>query len=175
MSSPNCPYFEECNAPLCPIDAQSLAHGSWFPDEETCKRREFAADWIGRQRKVARSTGGDPDRGCFTVEMLSRNFRISGGLRGLDPDRGPITAQRSEAWLSEHPALRELTGTERQALASKFRARVQEKSARSRARNQKEPRETGRETGSETSDVKVYGNPSERLATAHQRTTEAST
>jgi len=157
MSAPECPYFNDCSAPLCPLDEASLSACAWFPDEETCHRRDLRADWIARARKIARVVANDSERGCFTQEMLGRNFRITAGLRGLDPDKGPISPERVKAWLAGHPALRERTEAERRELASKLRATVQKKGARSRARNQNEAGETERETGTEPSAMKVHG------------------
>ena len=35
-ASNGCPSFERCSAPLCPLDAESVAHGIWYPDEAVC-------------------------------------------------------------------------------------------------------------------------------------------
>ena len=151
MSAPDCRYFEECSAPLCPLDEASLSACSWFPNEELCRRRDLFAAWIARARKIARTTGNDPDRGCFTREMLSRNFRATSAIRGLDPTQGPITQDRVRQWLTDHPSIRGLTAQEREKLARRLR--------KTAPRTGREPSETvlqqGLETGSEAGAVKV--------------------
>lgn len=156
MNASDCPYFNDCSAPLCPLDEASLSACSWFPDEETCRRRDLSADWIARARKIARVVGSDPERGSFTLSMLSRNFRMTSALRGLDPDK-PITPDRVEAWLADHPEIKALSPEARLEASRKARANFQKRDARSRALNPERPRETERETGTELSDMKLLG------------------
>jgi len=159
MSAPECAYFNDCSTPLCPLDEVSLSACSWFPDEETCHRRDLSADWIARARKIARAVATNPERGCFTFAMLSRNFRITAGLRGLDPDK-EISADRVRQWLSDHPPLRELTADERQEVAARFRHDLPKRDTPTGAQNSEEHPEQGRETGTEPSDVKLLGEAS---------------
>jgi len=172
MSSPACPHFDGCNAPLCPIDPESLSHGAWFPDEETCRRRDLQQPWVARQRKVARSTGGDPARGCFSVPMLARDCRITSAFRGLDPNQGPATPERVKTWLSEHPAIEALSGEALMKAREKMRHAREKTRATALASTVSEGQTVSAERGTETSDMKVYGNLSEPLATGRQRTTE---
>jgi hypothetical protein len=105
MSSPACRYFDSCSAPLCPEDPDSLQSCAWFPDEESCHRGDLKGlAWLRRQRKIARVTGGDPARGCFTFAMLYRDCRISKAIKGVDPDRGPPGHLEGE-WLTAHPEI----------------------------------------------------------------------
>ena len=100
MASPQCPKFDVCNAPLCPMDEESLSHGIWYPDEEICKRKAFAnMDWIKRQKKIAKKAKR-MDR-YFTFEMLKRNCVITKGIEGLDPDK-PEEPQLKK-WFKKHP------------------------------------------------------------------------
>ena len=98
-----CQFFDSCNAPLCPLDEQSVKRGCWFPGEEICRQLHHPA-WVTRQYKVARKLPHDMESGCFTVRMLQRNCRINTGTRGVDPDKGPAHEQE-DAWLKEHPEL----------------------------------------------------------------------
>jgi hypothetical protein len=48
-----CPAWERCNAPLCPLDDQSMRHGVWYSDEEVCSRRGARiVPWVKIQYKV---------------------------------------------------------------------------------------------------------------------------
>jgi hypothetical protein len=91
-----------------------MKHGVWFPDEEMCHRREYRnIQWVSRQFRIAKATGLDSFRGCFTVAMLERNCRITTGIRGLDPDDGEINPERVEGWIRKHAAVRAWTDEER--------------------------------------------------------------
>ena len=47
-----CPRFDECSAPLCPFDEDSLINGVWYPGEMICKLDAFKnLAWIIKQRK----------------------------------------------------------------------------------------------------------------------------
>ena len=98
-----CPDFDECNAPLCPYDEQSVASCAWFPDEEIC-RRQKVPEWAKRQRRIAKKLERDWTRGSFTVRMLQRRCKITSAMRGANPDKGPATEQE-EKWLQDHPEL----------------------------------------------------------------------
>ena len=97
-----CSHFEECSAPLCPMDNQSLEGGLWYVDEEICPLRG-QPDWVRKQEKIKRAVADrDPyEVGYFRVEMLERLHRITGMVRGIDPD-APEEDQL-EAWLKAHP------------------------------------------------------------------------
>ena len=91
MSAPNCPHFDpstsrvrSCNAPLCPLNPQNLAHAAWFPDEETCHKADLrTAPWIvgsvGLPRPPARiSIAAVSLSPCYRRTFESR--RLSEGL-----------------------------------------------------------------------------------------------
>jgi hypothetical protein len=108
MSASSCPHFHNCNVPVCPLNPQSLTHAAWFPDEETCHKADLrTAPWIVRQRRIAKATGADRDRGSFTFAILATDFRITKALRGLDPDAGPADSAAVQAWIEKHPAITE--------------------------------------------------------------------
>jgi hypothetical protein len=123
MSDPSCPHFHNCDANVCPLDPQSLAHAAWIPDEETCHRADLrTARWIVRQRRIAKATGADFERGCFTFAMLSTDFRITKALRGLDPDAGPADTAAAQIWIEKHPAI---TEAQRALLRAQGRKKVE--------------------------------------------------
>ena len=77
-----CTLYENCIAPLCPLDRSSL-NGIWYPDEEICRSRTHGNPlWMKAQRKLSRVAAG----GYFTVEMLNRFVVIRKGITGLDPN-----------------------------------------------------------------------------------------
>jgi len=79
---PVCTLYENCIAPLCPLDRSSL-NGIWYPDEEICRSRtQGNFPWMKAQRKLSRVAAG----GYFTVEMLNRLVVIRKGIAGLDPN-----------------------------------------------------------------------------------------
>jgi hypothetical protein len=79
---PACTLYEECVAPMCPLDQSSLK-GIWYPDEDICRSRVHGnLPWMKAQRKLVRVSAV----GYFTVEMLRRLIVIRQGITGLDPD-----------------------------------------------------------------------------------------
>lgn len=101
---PTCTLFENCLAPLCPLDPSSLK-GIWYPDEEICRSRsQGGRPWIRAQRRLAKVAGSGA--GYFIIEMLSRLVVIRKGITGLDPDL-PEEAQL-RAWFQKRPDRREV-------------------------------------------------------------------
>jgi len=100
-----CRYHEKCAAPFCPQDKQSLSDGSWFPDEEICRKAKPDL-FIKNQRRIAKVTNEDFHAGYFTYAMLDRKFRICPGLRGLNPDK-PLEQEKLELekWYESHPII----------------------------------------------------------------------
>jgi hypothetical protein len=100
VTAPDCPRWDGCSSNLCPREDNGLR--TFFPGEETCSFRDAPA-WVKRARRISRVTGGDFDRGGFTVEMLSRRCVLTRAIKGLDPNAGPVTKARVEGWLKAHP------------------------------------------------------------------------
>ena len=101
-----CPRFEKCDAPLCPLDSDSLKNGIWYPDEEICKYQEVnQLEWIKRQRKLSEKAQFGF---YFTYEMLNHKFIIRNGIKGLDPNRTESQEQADlKKWFSLHPETKE--------------------------------------------------------------------
>lgn len=96
----DCLRFETCSAPICPMCEDSMRDCAWFPDEETCGLAKYRGGaMVTRQRRIARATGKDPERGSFTAAMLRHPCTIMRGIRGLDPET-PITEKRSDEWIA---------------------------------------------------------------------------
>jgi len=86
MNKINCPSFENCDAPLCPLDPSSLANGVFYGDEEICRAKKFqSVRWIRTQKKIAK-LGLTVDDGFFTVGMLTSIRAVTKNLKGADPD-----------------------------------------------------------------------------------------
>ena len=98
----SCPYSEFCNAPLCPLDEDSLKNDVWYADEEICKRRDFAdLLWIKNQKKIAKKTN-DFDT-YYTFDMLNRKMRIAKNISGLNPDKDEQIEKKK--WFENHKEL----------------------------------------------------------------------
>lgn len=82
MKIEDCPSYDGCIAPLCPLDG-SLPDAIWFSNEPICKARGYQRlHWIKAQKKIAR-IGAD---GYFTHRMLENTRRVGKGIGGIDPD-----------------------------------------------------------------------------------------
>jgi hypothetical protein len=81
----DCPKYEICGAPLCPLANNELAKNVWYPDEEICAARKFARmPWVRKQKLIAKKYGS-ADR-YFTVRMLDAVARVIRGIEGANPD-----------------------------------------------------------------------------------------
>ncbi len=102
---PACTLFEDCLAPLCPLDLSSLK-GIWYPDEDVCRSRtQGARPWIRAQRRLSKVAGSGA--GYFTLEMLNRLIVIRKGISGLDPDLPEETQLRT--WFQKRPVRRDMS------------------------------------------------------------------
>lgn len=120
MIPSDCRKYDTCNAPICPLDEQSLKCGIWYPDEEVCPVRDYVAlPWVQSQRKILKRAGRT-DR-YFTLSMLERNCIVKGGIEGLDPDE--VEAPQLKKWLGAHPEKRAISEKERHRLARLARSR----------------------------------------------------
>jgi len=115
LTREDCPKFDKCGAPLCPLDPESLKDGIWYPDEEICKRKNTPA-WVRAQRKIAKKTQ-DTDK-YFNYAMLSRNCQIRKGISGIDPDKAEEPQLRK--WIKAHPVKRELSEEEKIAFKKRI-------------------------------------------------------
>jgi len=119
MTMPVCKKYDTCNAPLCPLDEQSLKHGIWYPDEEVCPVRAYTnLPWIQSQKKLVKKTGRAGR--YFTPQMLERNCVIRRGIEGLDADQAEDYELKK--WLRDHPEKRVLSKKEREKLAQRLAA-----------------------------------------------------
>ena len=89
MSERSCNLFEPCEtpeAPLCPIQIDTIKNGIWYPGEQICKSKRFRnLSWIQKQHKIVRE-GLTSEDGFFTVRMLESIHIVTKNLKGADPD-----------------------------------------------------------------------------------------
>lgn len=86
MKPADCPRYAKCSAPICPLEVgPALGQSSWYPHEDICARNG-APKFVRKQRRIKKVTGGDQDRGYFTLGMLQK-VRVSKKIAGRDPDR----------------------------------------------------------------------------------------
>jgi hypothetical protein len=115
MTEFTCGIYEECLAPLCPLDPSSLK-GIWYADEEICRSRTYGnLPWIMGQRKISRVRA----EGYFTLEMLRKNCIVKKGIAGLDSDEAE--EPQLKRWFADHPERREMSDETKAA----FRQRAQ--------------------------------------------------
>jgi len=114
-----CKRFDDCAAPICPLDDETKDAAIWYVDEEICMcQRHNKIPQVRAQRKLIRVKA----EGYFNWEMLSRNCQIRKGTKGLDPDR-PEEDQLKK-WFDAHPPKRELSEEERAILREQFKERM---------------------------------------------------
>ena len=95
MEASDCPHFDECEAPLCPLDVNLEQH-IWFPKDPVCRRRSVP-DWVGKQKRIRRLKKVDPD--CyFTVRMLNALIEVPKDVAGISTD-DPVA---EITWLRHH-------------------------------------------------------------------------
>ena len=104
----DCPAFEKCEAPLCPLDL-GVGRARWFPDEPICRAEKYQElAWINKQRDIRRKLGRKPDIGFFTIRKL-RAVTVNRNLLGIDPDGVHVSQRRPKS-------RRKARGKEQQAM-----------------------------------------------------------
>lgn len=117
MESKECRRFEGCSAPLCPMDAESLKNGIWYPDEDICPLNDSSRLlWVRNQKKIAKRCRD----GYFNIRMLDHSCIIKRGITGIDPDLDDDA--QTKKWLKGHPVKRELTDDEKEVLRQRIQA-----------------------------------------------------
>jgi len=111
----DCIYFDECSAPLCPLSDESLQYGTWFPDEEIC-RKNLGLEWVKRQKKIKKKATNFGE--CFTKNMLEHNCKLT--IKGINPDcdRKP----QIKKWFEIHKKKKSLSQEEKKQMRDRFEA-----------------------------------------------------
>jgi len=104
MKMYDCPKFNICSAPLCPLNKNSLKNGEWYPNDEICHKVSERKNkrWIKIQRRIQKKTNGNPDIGEFNFAMLERIKAVGSKIHGLGDIRKPPLLR---TWLQNHPPI----------------------------------------------------------------------
>lgn len=101
MNVEECPSFEKCEAPLCPL-YEDNKYSVWYPDEDICNKIGRPA-WVKIQRKIKKRV---IDRDShYTIEMIESIGRVTPKTRGLDPEG----RRTEEVFLARKAKARNLT------------------------------------------------------------------
>jgi len=102
MNKVDCPKFDNCSAPLCPLQENTVEGGIYYPGEEICKRRDFQSlPWIRKQKAIVKAKA--PNDRYFTVAMLRAVTRVQKGIEGINSDQPLRQAEEAEeTWVSRH-------------------------------------------------------------------------
>jgi len=87
MDKINCPSWEGCAAPLCPLEP--LPGAQWFPNEDICHTFAYRQiHWIKMQRKIRKLyVKGDVNADyCFTLTLLEAIRVPRKGTHGISPE-----------------------------------------------------------------------------------------
>ena len=86
MIPEQCPFFNSCNAPICPLD-ENKGKVIWYSDEAICKNRDFSdLEYIKTQKKIAKVNKKHSVKGYFTFKMLNRKIIVRSGIQGINDD-----------------------------------------------------------------------------------------
>ena len=100
------PYFDSCNAPICPLD-ENKGKVIWYSDEAICKNRDFSdLEFIKTQKKIAKLNKTHVVNGFFTYNILNRSLRVRSGLEGLNEDTDFNKLSKYEHdWILRHKGI----------------------------------------------------------------------
>ncbi len=97
----DCPKYEDCSAPLCPLQRYTIDRGIWYTDEDICIAKRFQTlPWVRKQKAIVKAHAAS-DR-YYTVEMLNAVRQVRKGIQGIDPDQPLTEAEAAEQrWVLE--------------------------------------------------------------------------
>jgi len=116
----DCNIYDKCNAPICPLDTESMLFGIWYTDEEVCKKKDMGKClWIKNQRKLQKGEKTQK-RGYFTKEMLDRNITLGKLTCGINPD-SINTAELEKNWIESRKPIKELSPERKKELSDRMK------------------------------------------------------
>lgn len=100
MNQIDCPHFDNCSAPLCPLQPDTVDGSIWYPDEEICNRKDFQSlDWIANQKAIVKAKA--PADKYFSASMLQFIRQVRKGIEGINPDQPLKQAKEAERkWIA---------------------------------------------------------------------------
>jgi len=118
-----CPYFDSCNAPICPLD-EHKENAIWYSDEAICKNPEYSSlEFIKTQKKISRLNKKHVVNGFFTYNMLNRSLRVGSGLKGLNEDTDfNMLKKHEQNWILRHRGMSNELKTE---MVEKFKGKTE--------------------------------------------------
>jgi hypothetical protein len=89
MEINKCPGFENCKAPICPLD-NSFQSAVWYVNEDICMAHAFRREkWRIAQRKIIRLNAKYPNYpvdGYFALAALKESTIVRRGIKGRNSD-----------------------------------------------------------------------------------------
>jgi len=103
MKAIECPYFELCDAPICPLD-EHKGNSIWYSDEAICKNPEYSSlEFIKTQKKISKVNKKHNIQGFFTFKMLNQKIIVRSGIQGINEDTPIESLSLSEEnWSRKH-------------------------------------------------------------------------
>jgi len=101
----DCPSYEGCEAPLCPLDTNSLPHAIWYVDEPVCPSLKYRQHFVLMQKKIVKhraKASKQNDIGYFTVKMLNSIKSVSPNIKGIVPE----SKQTPNGWIRKRTTQR---------------------------------------------------------------------
>jgi len=116
----SCPIYNECNAPLCPLD-DNIEDRVWYPDEPFCRfKKNQKIGWIKNQKKIKKAATNESH--YFTFRMLKQNCCVRKGIKGIHSDTPFDTEEKKiQKWLIKHPPKRCFSDEERKKFVQKMK------------------------------------------------------
>ena len=106
MIPEQCPFFNSCNVPICPLD-ENKGKAIWYSHEVICKNRDFSdLDFIKTQKKISKLNKKYEIIGFFTFKMLNRSLIVKKGLEGLNEESDFNKLRKYEQnWILRHKGI----------------------------------------------------------------------
>jgi hypothetical protein len=103
MKAIECPFFNSCNSPICPLD-ENKEKAIWYSYEAICKNPEYSClEFIITQKKITKVNKTRSVKGYFTFKMLNQKIIVRSGIQGINEDT-PIESSfiLEGNWLRKH-------------------------------------------------------------------------
>jgi len=94
-----CKYYDKCNAPICPLDRDSIENGIWYSQEPICKNPEFSDNIVIRNMKTISKIDKSGET-WYNYEMLNNELNFNGAIKGFSPDS--IDKESIQKWIRKY-------------------------------------------------------------------------